>query len=148
MRGQWRRVGGVTLINDAYNANPASAAAAVATLAALDVPGRRILVFGEMRELGASSEALHRRVAQRIGESRIDIILLVGRAAEWMQGAAALEARPGRGVEACASVEDAGRRLDEIVGEGDAVLVKASRAVGLERALEPLLRRLETAART
>lgn len=142
MRGEVLRLGDVRLINDAYNANPHSALAALEMLHALAAGGRRIVVFGEMRELGDHAAALHRRVAERLREERVDHILLVGRAVEFMH-----DALRGGGlfhptVECCESPEECGQRLAALVRPGDVILLKASRAVGLERAVEPLRRRL------
>ncbi|MBV8234962.1 MAG: UDP-N-acetylmuramoyl-tripeptide--D-alanyl-D-alanine ligase [Acidimicrobiia bacterium] len=107
---------GVLLINDAYNANPASTEAALRALAS--VPARhRVAVLGPMLELGSLSEGEHRRVAALAASLGIDVIS-VG-AAEY-------------GVENVEAVEDALARLGSL-GEGDAGLVKASRAAGLER---------------
>lgn len=138
MRNELLEIGGVTIINDAYNANPRSAVAAFESLAALPARGRRIVVFGEMRELGPRSAELHREVAQRLAEMRVDHVLLVGAAGEWMSavlGEATLF-RPA--VECCADVEVCGARLAELLQPGDVVLLKGSRAVGLERLIEPL----------
>jgi UDP-N-acetylmuramoyl-tripeptide--D-alanyl-D-alanine ligase len=145
MRGEVLRLAGVTIINDAYNANPASAAAAIQTLEAMPARGRRLLVLGEMRELGGHSEAMHRRLAESVRRARIDGVLLVGRAAALMSGALANGSNTGRLVEMCDGVGDAAARLTEIVRDGDVVLLKASRAVGLERVVEPLRRHLNPA---
>src|SRR5262249_51527226 len=132
MRSEVERVGGVIVINDAYNANPASAVAAIETLTSAPAAGRRILVFGEMRELGPQSEMKHRQVADQIRDSRLDGVLLVGRAASWMGDVLSNGSMSGRIVERCENVESAGLRLSKIVRDGDVVLLKASRAIGLE----------------
>lgn len=109
--------GGAVVLNDAYNANPSSMAAALDALASL--PGsRRIAVLGTMAELGPDRDRLHRDVVARAEELRIDLVLAVDEDAY--------------GVETVGSVAAAAARLGAL-GPGDVVLVKGSRVAGLER---------------
>ena len=141
MRGIVHRLGGVTLIDDCYNANPA------AMMAMLDVlcrtPGaRRIAVLGEMRELGAASRDLHRQVGRAVADACIDhLIAVCGDAAEIASSA-------GGSSEFCQDPRDASRALAGMVKPGDVVLLKASRGVGLERARDGLLKALGQTERT
>ena len=107
---------GALLINDVYNANPASMIAALEALGAAPAK-RKIAVVGPMLELGSVSEEAHRAVTLHANRLRIRLI--------------AVDA-PAYGAEDAASIDDAAALLGA-VGEGDAVLVKASRAAGLER---------------
>lgn len=107
---------GVLLINDAYNANPASTEAALRALAAVPAK-RRLAVLGPMLELGDLSAAEHRRVAGVASSLGIDVVSV---------GA------PAYGVENVEGIDDTRPVLAEL-GDGDAVLIKASRAAGLER---------------
>ncbi len=117
--------GGGLLINDAYNANPVSMRAALAYLAERAGERRRIAVLGDMAELGRTGPAYHREVGEAAAELGVDELLAVGELARgYLEGGV-----PGRWV---ANVHDALRELGEVVRPGDAVLVKASRAVGLE----------------
>lgn len=148
MRSEVLRLGGVTLINDAYNANPHSAMSAIEMLEALPCDGRRIAVFGEMCELGDAGPELHRSVAQRLREAAGHVVL-VGRAADWMAPELSGEQSlftPH--VDRCADVDECRARLLDIVREGDVVLLKASRAVGLERLVEPLRQQISAGAVT
>jgi UDP-N-acetylmuramoyl-tripeptide--D-alanyl-D-alanine ligase len=116
--------GGGLLINDSYNANPASMRAALEHLAELS--GRKVAILGEMAELGVTSPEYHREVGELIAALEIDVVLAVGETArayggEWVADAAA-----------------AASRASELVQPGDIVLVKASRAVGLEVVAEAL----------
>jgi len=138
MRTEIIRVGGVSILNDAYNANPESSLAAIEALEALPAAGRRIAVFGEMRELGTHAAALHARVGQRLRESRVNHVLLVGRASEMMGEALRGPALFGPTVDCCATVDACRARLLEVLRDGDVVLLKASRAVELDRLVEPL----------
>jgi UDP-N-acetylmuramoyl-tripeptide--D-alanyl-D-alanine ligase len=142
MRGEVIRVGKVTLVNDTYNANPHSALAAISVLNALSNGGRRIVVFGEMRELGAASAELHRKVARKLRGERVDHVLLVGEAGPLMYDALRDGDLFSPSVETCQTVEECVERLASILRDGDVVLLKASRAVELDRLVEPLRQRL------
>jgi UDP-N-acetylmuramoyl-tripeptide--D-alanyl-D-alanine ligase len=140
MRCEVAELGGVTVLNDAYNANPQSALAAVAMLEAQPCRGRRIVVFGEMRELGKHAPAQHARVAERLRSAAVDRVILVG-AAGGLMGPTL-----GAAAECWDTVEVAAARLPDEVRPGDVVLLKASRAVGLERLMPALRARLSVAA--
>ena len=120
--------GGVVVLNDAYNASPVATIAAVRALADLPVAGRRIAVIGDMRELGPWSEPEHARVGAAVSDAGIDILVAVGAETGPLAEAAASTVAVHRVADA-----DAARILVAgLAVRGDAVLVKASRAVGLE----------------
>jgi UDP-N-acetylmuramoyl-tripeptide--D-alanyl-D-alanine ligase len=124
---------GSTIIDDSYNASPASMTAALDLLA--ELTGRRIAVLGHMRELGAAEDDGHRRVG-RHAAGRCDLLLIVGEDARPIAEearAAGLEAR------LIASAEEAAAALRDELRAGDHVLVKASRAVGLESVVAALV---------
>ena len=125
--------GGGLLINDAYNANPVSMRAALAHLAERAAGRRRVAILGEMAELGRTAPAYHREVGEAAAELGVDELLAVGELARGYLEAGV----PGRWTP---NVHEALRELDEVVRPGDAVLVKASRAVGLELVAEALAR--------
>ena len=131
-RGQVVRIGNITVINDCYNSNPKALAAMVDALAAMPAE-RRIVVAGEMLELGPQSEAMHRDSGRHIAEKGIDILIGVRGWAEQMVDAAQ---QAGVGAEFVATPEEAGRWLASETKDGDVVLLKASRGVKLEKALE------------
>jgi UDP-N-acetylmuramoyl-tripeptide--D-alanyl-D-alanine ligase len=117
--------GGGLLINDSYNANPVSMRAALAYLAERAGDRRRVAILGDMAELGRTGPDYHRQVGASASELGVDELLAVGELARgYLEGGV-----PGRWA---ANVHDALREVDELVRPGDAVLVKASRAVGLE----------------
>jgi UDP-N-acetylmuramoyl-tripeptide--D-alanyl-D-alanine ligase len=117
--------GGGLLINDAYNANPVSMRAALAYLAERAGDRRRVAILGDMAELGRTGPEYHREVGAAASELGVDELLAVGDLARgYLEGGV-----QGRWV---ANVHDALREVGELVRPGDAVLVKASRAVGLE----------------
>ena len=125
------RRAGVVVLNDAYNANPTSMAAALEALARVRVPGRRIAVLGEMRELGDHERGRARsRSASSLGAVAVD----VARRRRPGRGAASprAAARRRRGGHRGRRRRRRARRRRRRRARGDAVLVKASRAVGLE----------------
>jgi UDP-N-acetylmuramoyl-tripeptide--D-alanyl-D-alanine ligase len=124
---------GGLLINDAYNANPVSMRAALSYLAERAGSRRRVAILGDMAELGRTAPAYHREVGEAAAELGVDEVLAVGTLARGYLDAGVR----GRSV---ATVHDALRELDEVVRPGDAVLVKASRAMGLEAVAEALTR--------
>ena len=131
MRMQRRNVGdGVTLLDDAYNANPASVRAALDTLAELDWPGRKLVVLGDMLELGAAATDYHREAGEHVGRLAPANFLAVGEFAEAMAAASGL---PGDRVHCFATSADAADAVAGLVRPGDLVLLKASRGVRLER---------------
>ena len=127
---------GVTVINDCYNANPSSFGAALDLLAALRGERRAVVVAGTMRELGAASRDLHREVAERIAAAQPDVVAAVG---DFVPAFEALKSRPkGQTLLTGGTPEAVAAGLKERLRPGDVVLLKASRAVQLER-LIPLL---------
>ncbi len=133
-RGQVLNIGGATIINDCYNSNPRALEAMIDTLASMKAE-RHILVVGEMLELGPTAEALHRESGRHAAEKKIDLVIGVRGMAQ-----ALAEAACGAGIQAqfVETPEQAGEWLARNLRPGDAVLLKASRGVKLERALEML----------
>jgi UDP-N-acetylmuramoyl-tripeptide--D-alanyl-D-alanine ligase len=120
--------GGVTVVNDCYNANPMSMRAALDHLAASPAE-RRIAILAEMAELGPDSSRFHREIGAHAQELEIDVLVTVGERALAYADAFAGETYP------VAGPEEAGALLREIAQPGDRVLVKGSRSAGLERVL-------------
>jgi UDP-N-acetylmuramoyl-tripeptide--D-alanyl-D-alanine ligase len=145
-RGEVHEVAGVTLFNDAYNANPTSVRAALETVAGIRRSGRAWAVLGVMAEIGETSEAEHLAVGRRCAELGLDRVLAVGPQA----AAIAAGARQGGlGGEMVAELPDAAAATALLRGElavGDLVLVKASRVAGLEQVASALLEELKGGA--
>lgn len=141
-RGQVLELAGATIINDCYNSNPRALNAMIDTLASMPAR-RRILLAGEMLELGPTGEALHRDCGRHAAEKKIDVVIGVRGIAK-----ALAEAACGSGVQAqfMETPEEAGEWLVRELRSGDAVLLKASRGVKLERALEMAQQRLSRPA--
>ena len=131
---QRRGPNGSTIIDDSYNASPDSMLAALDLLG--ECGGRRIALLGGMRELGAATAEGNRRVGERAA-SRIDIMLVVGEEARAMGVAAS--AAGLRAVRFLESAEEAAESLRSELRAGDHLLIKASRAIGLESAVEALV---------
>jgi UDP-N-acetylmuramoyl-tripeptide--D-alanyl-D-alanine ligase len=131
-RGEVVHLGNITVINDCYNCNPNALNAMVDTLASMPAK-RRIVVAGEMLELGPMGEALHRQCGEHIAGKAIDVLLGVRGSAQEMVEAAR---KAGASAEFVTTPEEAGEWLACETRDGDVVLLKASRGVKLEKALE------------
>lgn len=134
-----RAFGAVTVLDDSYNASPAAMEAALEVLGAWMPARRRIAVLGTMHELGAAAERLHRAAGRKAASLCLDGVWTVGAAAAWIadevrRGAAGTDVREFGGVEEA-------REAAGAVEAGDVLLLKASRAEGLERLLPALERR-------
>ena len=131
-RGEVLQLGNITAINDCYNSNPKALEAMVDALAAMTAK-RRIVVAGEMLELGSAGEELHRKAGRHIAGKKIDVLLGVRGLAQAM-----VESARDAGIcaEFVASSEEAGEWLAREAHDGDLVLLKASRGVKLEKALD------------
>jgi len=128
MRSAWEQVGNVTLINDAYNANPGSTRAAIELLNGTGSGRQRVIVLGTMRELGAASEQCHADIAGLALASGADIVAGIGEFAQ------ALEKQNERErVITAPDVEDLWPRLEARLQRNAIILLKASRGVQLER---------------
>lgn len=128
MRVAWEQVGNVTLINDAYNANPGSTRAAIELLQGTGTGRQRVIVLGTMRELGAASEQCHADIAVLALASGADIVAGIG------EFAPALEKRKDHDrVITASDVEDLWPQLQGRLKRDAIILLKASRGVQLER---------------
>jgi UDP-N-acetylmuramoyl-tripeptide--D-alanyl-D-alanine ligase len=143
-RSRWRmevhrRADGVTIINDAYNANPESVRAAIEALAHLARDGRAFAVLGHMAELGDTSRASHEEIGAFAARAELAGLIAVGPEAEpLLAGARQVRSWPGETL----AVPDGAAALEALANQlkpGDVVLVKASRAAHLEGAAETLL---------
>jgi UDP-N-acetylmuramoyl-tripeptide--D-alanyl-D-alanine ligase len=141
-RGEVLQVAGATVINDSYNSNPKALQSMVDALAGMAVErgGRRMVVAGEMLELGPATDELHRRSGTYIAERKVDVVVGVRGAARHLVEAAR---EAGVRAEFVDTPEQAGEWLWREARAGDLVLLKASRGVRLEKALETWKSRVE-----
>jgi UDP-N-acetylmuramoyl-tripeptide--D-alanyl-D-alanine ligase len=140
-RGRVHAVAGVTVIDESYNASPASMRKSVAMLASLPAT-RRIAVLGDMRELGELADELHRSVGVEIAERRIDRVYWLGEYGPAVRDAARAM-RPSTAVELYADMEALVAAVVTDARDGDIVLVKASRGTRLDEFVTGLLNRLQ-----
>ena len=132
MRWEKTERDGVVWINDAYNANPVSMSKSVETFVRMKISGRKIAVLGDMFELGADEEALHRRIGGVVAESGVDILIAVGKRAKWIADSARKSGMDAAAIFPAANVAEAKEVLGDSARAGDAVLIKASRGMALE----------------
>jgi UDP-N-acetylmuramoyl-tripeptide--D-alanyl-D-alanine ligase len=136
-RGQLIEIGGAIILNDSYNSNPEALRSMIRTLAARPAEGRRILVAGEMLEMGKHGPALHIACGRAAAEAGLDLVVAVQGNAEHLATAACAGGVPAVFLR---DAETAGLWLAQNLRAGDVVLVKASRGVHLERAIEAVQR--------
>ena len=140
-RMERRELGELILFDDTYNSNPESARAAVRVLSGLRARGRRVLVLGDMLELGESAPEEHHAIGREAAAAGIEVLLLVG---ELTRAAAAGALEAGLSADRVLHLggpEEALERIADLVGSGDVVLVKGSRRTGLERLVERIAER-------
>ncbi|MCK8114371.1 UDP-N-acetylmuramoyl-tripeptide--D-alanyl-D-alanine ligase [Anaerosoma tenue] len=130
---------GVTVINDAYNANPTSMRAAIGALQDLPTRGRRIAVLGDMAELGTLTELAHFELGEEVARSAVDVLVSVGELGRRIADGAKAAGMPEDVVRPCANADEASEVIDDVVEPGDTVLVKASRVMGLETVVEGMM---------
>ena len=135
---RWRKTvrDGVTWIDDAYNANPASMQAALRNFAKWPCKGRRIAVLGDMFELGPRAGELHAATARAAAECGIDIVVAAGGLMESAFAPAYHAAAPGATIVTVADAATARALMPAILREGDTVLLKGSRGMKMEQVYE------------
>lgn len=137
MRFEIENIGNIKIINDAYNANPVSTIFSIDAFEQIKVSGKKIIVLGDMLELGWYSKTGHEKVGRHVAESAPDFLITVGKLALDIALSAKKKGFKGQIMNA-PNAEEAGNILSEIVEDGDAVLIKGSRAMKLENALNRL----------
>jgi len=138
MRMQLENWRGIGIINDAYNANPASMIAAIKTLAQISSGGQRIAVLGDMFELGKQSRREHRRLGNQLAQARLDRAYLLGERAPDVRKGALRGGMKSDQVIVGESHSDIGKRLRAQLKKGDWLLIKGSRGMKMETVLTEL----------
>lgn len=127
-----------SIIDDTYNASPASAQAALETLGEIAAP-RKIAVLGDMLELGGGTEAGHRKAAQKFLEAKGDIFLAVGKRMQFAAQELLKNNFNKNNIFSFSNPVDAGRKLQDIIKEGDLILVKGSQGMRMEKIVEEIM---------
>lgn len=138
MRSQVSVHRGIRIINDCYNANPASMKAAIDLLAELGAGNRTIAMLGDMLELGPTSVALHREVGAYLARRGISALIACGRLGHGLADGARSAGMESDRIREAADAVQAAALLPSVVRAGDVVLVKASRRMQMERVVEAL----------
>ncbi len=148
MRAELLQIGTLTILNDCYNANPASMKNALNILTGLDQDGKRRLVFicGDMAELGPQTETLHAELGISIAKTKVGLLLSVGKFAKIAAQTAKTTAEQNFESKEIESLQikcfddtiSACNNLHEFIKDYDIILVKGSRTVGLEKVIEKL----------
>jgi UDP-N-acetylmuramoyl-tripeptide--D-alanyl-D-alanine ligase len=136
MRSELKQVKGRTVFADCYNANPGSMQAALETLASLKSGGKTVAVLGDMLELGDISADAHRAIGAAAGRLGVDILIAMGSFSRFTTDGARGAGMPAAKVFEAASMAEAATLLREHSGPGDAVLIKGSRGMKMEKILE------------
>ncbi len=136
MRGQSLVRRGITFVADCYNANPESVRSGLASLSEMAFIGRRVIVLGDMLELGAGEKEYHREIGRLLPNQIADKVVLVGQLSRFTLEAALSAGLAGNHVEHFATAEAAAEFLQGYLHEDDFVYVKGSRGIGLEAILD------------
>lgn len=129
--------GPTTVLDDSYNASPTAMEAALATFREMEVAGRRVVVCGDMRELGRTAEHWHRRLGEQVvAVCGADMLIACGEHSQTVVAAARRAGMPQQNAIACQNTEDGLTILGRILRPGDGVMVKGSRAMGMERVVK------------
>jgi UDP-N-acetylmuramoyl-tripeptide--D-alanyl-D-alanine ligase len=131
---------GFTVVDDAYNANPDSMRASLAMFSSMVVAGRRVAVLGDMGELGSFSEEGHRLVGAAAAGAGLHALVCVGRTARLIADSAREAGFPAHAITQVETAHDACELVPGMLKPGDAVLVKASHSMELNRVVEELMR--------
>ena len=123
---------GVTIINDAYNSNPVSAKGALDTVASMKVAGRKVVVFGDMLELGDKAEEYHAELGRKIAASKVEFLVLLGSFSTVVRDAAVKAGLDSANIHIASDHSAAVELLTNYLQSGDLLLLKASRGIKLE----------------
>ncbi len=135
-RLRFQEVNGINWIDDSYNANPSSLKAAIELFRSYPPKGRKVLVLGDMLELGPQANAFHREAGQQIAGYAFDLVLTVGQLAGRFAEEAAVSGFPKERIKTFASSSEAGIFLKDKLQPQDTVLLKGSRGMKMEKVME------------
>lgn len=134
-----RKLNGVLLIDDCFNANPQSVVAALAVLESIAPPEKRVAILADMLELGEKSEVLHREVGIQVARC-VNRLVVIGEKAQFIAAAAVSAGLKLKNIKSYQTTADVGTDLFDFIQPGDTILVKGSRAMALEKVTEKIVR--------
>jgi UDP-N-acetylmuramoyl-tripeptide--D-alanyl-D-alanine ligase len=132
MRMEKQVCGDIVVINDGYNSNPSSMSAALEEFSQLTTPGRKILVCGDMLELGNYAESLHREIGAKVAKADIDVLWTVGSFSRFVAEEAIANGMPEEKIRSCETSEEVSSLVASKLQKNDTVLIKGSRGMKLE----------------
>ncbi|MDR4505363.1 MAG: UDP-N-acetylmuramoyl-tripeptide--D-alanyl-D-alanine ligase [Candidatus Scalindua sp.] len=132
MRMEKQIYGDIVIINDGYNSSPLSMLVAIEEFAQLQVPGRRVLVCGDMLELGEKSEELHREIGEKVAQSHIDNLWTIGPYSRLIAQEAIIKGMARENIQSCENSEEMCSLVASLIRKNDTVLIKGSRKMKLE----------------
>jgi UDP-N-acetylmuramoyl-tripeptide--D-alanyl-D-alanine ligase len=138
MRLRPRRIAELLVVDDTYNANPGSVEAAFRTLAAAEDDTRKVVILGDMMELGEQAAELHRRAGSLVSLLELGLLVAVGDHAESVRQGALDKGFPPERLRTYPDAASAAREVGALLEPGDTVLIKGSRAMAMERIVESL----------
>jgi len=135
-RGRKYEVGGIIFLNDSYNSNPMSLQASIEAFTAMKVAGRRWLVLGDMLELGSESAELHREAGKMCGKAGVYGLMTIGDETVELNREAAVQSKAPREISHFIDMETLSKYINDMLEEGDAVLIKGSRNMQMWRLID------------
>ncbi len=138
MRMEKQVCGDIVVINDGYNSNPSSMSAALEELSQLTAPGRKILVCGDMLELGNYTESMHREIGAKVANADIDVLWTVGSCSRFVVEEAIANGMPEERIRSCETSEEASSFVASYLKKDDTVLIKGSRGMKLENVVRQI----------
>ncbi len=128
----------IRIVNDCYNSNPGSLACALDYLQEYICAGKKILVCGDMLELGKRAGALHQQIGRKVAENRIDFLITVGELSRNVASGASRAGMKKDLIRSCSNASQAAKFLRKIITPGDFILIKGSRAMQMESIVDVL----------
>ncbi len=138
MRMEKQVYGGIVVINDGYNSNPMSMSAALEEFSQLNTHGRKVLVCGDMLELGDYTESMHREIGMKVANADIDILWTVGSFSRFVAEEAIANGMPEERIQSCETSEEVSSFVASKLKKDDTVLIKGSRGMKLENVVRQI----------
>lgn len=134
----FRGIKGSMILDDTYNSSPTASILALDTLASIEATGRKIAIMGDMLELGTFSESAHRDIGVRASKF-VDLLIVVGTRARMMAEGARDAGYPEEKIVRIADSKTAAKKVEELLKDGDMVLIKGSQGARMEHVVKALL---------